>query len=64
MKLYETLRIVKCVSRREEREGENKNTKWKNSSNRYGYMVLYIYKKTVIIVWKKQGNVSSRKNNL
>ena len=25
----------------------------------------YIYiKKTVIIVWKKQGNVSSRKNNL
>ena len=50
MKLYETLRIVKCVSRREEREGENKNTKWKNSSNRYGYMVLYIYKKKQLLL--------------
>ena len=50
MKLYETLRIVKCVSRREEREGESKNTKWKNSSNRYGYMVLYIYKKKQLLL--------------
>ena len=35
-------------------EGENKNTKWENSRNRYGYMILYI--------WEKQLLVSERNN--
>ena len=38
--------IVECVSWREEheKEGENKNTKWENSRDRYGYMTLNIWK--------------------
>ena len=36
MKSKQTLYIVECVSRREEneKEGENKNTKWENSRDR------------------------------
>ena len=55
MKSNQTLQIVESVSWREEpeNEGENKYTKWENSTDRYEYIVLNIWK-TVIRVGKKQ----------
>ena len=50
MKLYETLQTVERVAWCEdwETEGENKNTKWENSRNRYGYMVCTLKKQLLV----------------
>ena len=46
MKLNQALEILECVSRWEkyEKEGDNKNTRWEQSRDRYGYMVLNNWK--------------------
>ena len=46
MKLNQILEILECVSWRQkyEKEGDNKNTKWEQSRDRYGYMVLNNWK--------------------
>ena len=51
--------IVECLMARRVSKDENKNTKWENNRDKYGYMTLKIWKKTVITVRNKQCNVCS-----
>ena len=61
MKSNQTLQIVESVSWREESEnqGENKYKKWENSTDRYEYIVLNIWKTCYFTLLKLLVTLSS-----
>ena len=61
MKSNQTFQIVESVSWREEpeNEGENKYTKWENSTDRYEYIVLNIWKTCYFTLLKLLVTLSS-----